>query len=116
MTGPGEAEADPLRVWVARPLPAGGRSAARLAALGHVPLLAPVLAVAPGDAPPPAGPVGGGGLTRAHAAGARAAGRGPVLREAGGDAAALAALIASDLSPGARLLHAAGRERKPEPA
>ncbi|WP_298953260.1 uroporphyrinogen-III synthase [uncultured Methylobacterium sp.] len=139
MTGSGEAEADPLRVWVARPLPAGARSAARLAALGHVPLLAPVLAVAPGDAPPPPGPFDGLLLTSANAAGplaaaslagaapvycvgartaaaARAAGLGPVLREAGGDAAALAALVASDLSPGARLLHAAGRERKPEPA
>ncbi|WP_238313204.1 uroporphyrinogen-III synthase [Methylobacterium crusticola] len=126
-----------MRVWVARPLPAGARTAGRLAALGHAPLLAPVLDLAPSGAPPPEGAFHGLVLTSANAvpalaaagygalpaycvgartaAAARAAGLGPVL-EAGGDAAALAQLIAAALAPGARLLHAAGRERKPEPA
>ena len=125
-----------LRVWVARPLPAGARTADRLAALGHRPLLAPVLDLAPSGAPAPAGPFDALVLTSASAvpaiagshlaalptycvgartaAAARAAGLGPV-HEAGGDARALADLVGVALPPGARLLHAAGRERKDEP-
>ncbi|MEH3145605.1 MAG: uroporphyrinogen-III synthase [Methylobacterium frigidaeris] len=136
MTGSGAAEGA-WRIWVARPRPAGERSAARLTTLGHAPLLAPVLDLAPGREPPPQGVFAGLILTSANAAGplaasglapgapvycvgartaaaARAAGLAPV-REAGGDAAALAALVAAELPPGTRLLHAAGRERKPEP-
>ncbi|WP_048426122.1 uroporphyrinogen-III synthase [Methylobacterium indicum] len=130
-----------MRVWVARPLPAGRRTAERVAALGHRPLLAPVLALAPSGAPPPDGPFDALVLTSASAipavagtrfaalpaycvggrtaAAARAAGLGSVhesVHEAAGDAAALAGLIGRTLPPGARLLHAAGRERKDEPA
>ncbi|BAQ44929.1 MULTISPECIES: uroporphyrinogen-III synthase [Methylobacterium] len=140
MTGPTEG-GTALRVWVARPLPAGRRTAERVAALGHRPLLAPVLALAPSGAPPPDGPFDALVLTSASAipavagtrfaalpaycvggrtaAAARAAGLGSVhesVHEAAGDAAALAGLIGRTLPPGARLLHAAGRERKDEPA
>ena len=136
MTGPREG-GTALRVWVARPLPAGRRTAERVAALGHRPLLAPVLDLAASGAPPPDGTFDALVLTSASAvapvagtrfaalpaycvgtrtaAVARAAGLGPV-HEAGGDAEALAGLIGRALPPGARLLHAAGRERKDEPA
>ncbi|KMO17334.1 uroporphyrinogen III synthase [Methylobacterium platani JCM 14648] len=126
-----------LGVWVARPVPAGARTAERVAALGHRPLLAPVLDLAPSGAPPPDGPFDALILTSASAvpavarsalaalpafcvgartaAAARAAGLDRV-REAGGDARALAALIGDALPRGARLVHAAGQERKDEPA
>ncbi|WP_208642350.1 uroporphyrinogen-III synthase [Methylobacterium terrae] len=126
-----------MRVWVARPLPAGARTAERVAGLGHRPLLAPVLDLAPSGAPPPVGPFDALVLTSASAvpavagsplaglpaycvggrtaAAAKAAGLRPV-HEAGGDARALAALIGAALPRGARLVHAAGRERKDEPA
>lgn len=125
-----------LRVWVARPLPAGARTAGRVAALGHRPLLAPVLDLALSGAPAPEGPFDALVLTSASAvpalagsplaalpaycvgartaSAAQAAGLGPV-HEAGGDALALAELIGRALPRGARLLHAAGRERKDEP-
>lgn len=125
-----------LGVWVARPLPAGARTAGRVAALGHRPLLAPVLDLALSGAPAPDGPFDALVLTSASAvpalagspftglpaycvgtrtaSAARAAGLGPV-HEAGGDALALADLIGQALPRGARLLHAAGRERKDEP-
>ncbi|TNC15379.1 uroporphyrinogen-III synthase [Methylobacterium terricola] len=126
-----------LHVWIARPLPAGARTAERVAGLGHHPLLAPVLDLAPSGAPPPEGPFDALVLTSASAipalagtplvalpaycvgartaATAREAGlRG--VQEAGGDARALADLIGAGLPRGARLVHAAGRERKDEPA
>ncbi|WP_244936242.1 uroporphyrinogen-III synthase [Methylobacterium currus] len=125
-----------LRVWVARPLPAGARTAERVAGLGHRPLLAPVLDLALSGAPAPEGPFDALVLTSASAvpalagsplaalpaycvgartaSAARAAGLGAV-HEAGGDALALADLIGRTLPRGARLLHAAGRERKDEP-
>ncbi|MGY2047481.1 uroporphyrinogen-III synthase [Methylobacterium sp. JK268] len=126
-----------LRVWVARPLPAGARTATRLAALGHAPLLAPVLDLAPSHAPAPEGPFDALILTSASAVpavagsawadlpaycvGSRTAEAAQAAglahpRVAGGDATALARLVAESLPPGARLLHAAGQERKPEPA
>jgi len=129
-----------LRVWVARAEPAAARTAARLGELGHAPLVAPVLAVRPTGAPLPDGWFDALVITSANAADAlteadaarlaglpvyavgrrtaeraRRAGLGPV-ETAEGDAAALAALIAERMPPGARLLHAAGRERKAEPA
>ncbi|SFL44657.1 uroporphyrinogen-III synthase [Methylobacterium pseudosasicola] len=127
-----------MRVWVARPEPGAARTGAALAARGHIPLVAPVLVVRPTDAPPPDGPFDGLLLTSANAVpalrnaeslrglpvfavGARTAalaleaGLGPV-REGPGDAAGLAALVASVLPAGGRLLHAAGTARKPEPA
>jgi uroporphyrinogen-III synthase len=125
-----------LRVWVARPLPAGARTAARVTALGHRPLLAPVLDLAPSGAPAPEGPFDALVLTSASAVpaltaspfgalpaycvgartadAARAAGL-EAVHEAGGDALALVDLIGRSLPRGARLLHAAGRERKDEP-
>ncbi|WP_375462866.1 uroporphyrinogen-III synthase [uncultured Methylobacterium sp.] len=130
-----------MRIWVARPEPGASRTAERLAALGHRPLVAPVLTVRPTGASLPQGAVDAILLTSANAlaallattevsslqgipvfaVGARTAALalrarlGPV--EAGaGDAAALAVLIAARLRPGARLLHVAGAERKAEPA
>ncbi len=127
-----------MRIWVARPEPGATRTGAALAELGHVPLVAPVLAVRPTAAAPPMGPFAALLLTSANAvpairdapalrglpvfavgartaALARAAGLGPV-REGPGDAAGLAALVAATLPPGQPLLHATGAERKPEPA
>ena len=127
-----------MRVWVARPEPGATRTGAALAARGHAPLVAPVLVVRPTGEAPPAGPFDALLLTSANAVpalrpvanlrdlpvfavGARTAalaaqaGFGPV-REGPGEAAGLAALVAGLLPPGARLLHAAGAERKAEPA
>ena len=125
-----------MRVWVARPEPGASQTGAALADLGHAPLVAPVLAIRPCPAPPPAGVFDGIVLTSANAVealaeahrgvpvfavGARTAacaeakGFGPVIAGPG-DGAGLAALVAAHLPPGARLLHPAGAERKPEPA
>ncbi|GJE38162.1 uroporphyrinogen-III synthase [Methylobacterium persicinum] len=125
-----------MRVWVARPEPGASRTGAALAGLGHEPLVAPVLVVCPVDGPVPQGPFDGILLTSAHAVpalgadlagvpvfavGARTAekaaraGFGPVV-EGPGDGAGLAALVMRHLRPGACLLHAAGTERKAEPA
>lgn len=126
-----------MRIWVSRPEPGAMRTGARLAALGHHPLVAPVLAVAPTQGDPPAGPYAGLLLTSANAlsgpprwarfaavpvfavgartgALARAAGFASV-RVADGDAAALARLVRATLPVGAALLHAAGAQRKAEP-
>ncbi|MGI6244827.1 MAG: uroporphyrinogen-III synthase [Pseudochelatococcus sp.] len=56
-----------LRVLVLRPQAAGLRTAARLAALGHVPLAAPVMSIAATGAPPPAGPFDALAVTSAAA-------------------------------------------------
>ncbi|MDP4024361.1 uroporphyrinogen-III synthase [Methylobacterium sp. NEAU 140] len=125
-----------MRVWVARPEPGAGRTGAALAGLGHAPLVAPVLAVRPTGALPPEGPFDGLVLTSANAvpavagiarglpvfavgartaAAAARAGLRPVI-EGPGDGTGLAARIRETMPPGARLLHAAGAERKPEPA
>ncbi|WP_346016940.1 uroporphyrinogen-III synthase [Methylobacterium sp. GC_Met_2] len=123
---------------MARPEPGATRTGAALAARGHASLVAPVLAVRPTGERPPDGPFDALLLTSANAmpalwgaaslrglpvfaVGARTAalaadaGFGPV--HAGpGDAAGLATLARRILAPGAHLLHAAGAERKPEPA
>jgi uroporphyrinogen-III synthase len=127
-----------LRVWVARPEPGATRTGAALAARGHAPLVAPVLAVRPTGAALPQGPFAALLLTSANAvpalrdavalrglpvfavgartaAQAREAGLGPV-REGPGDAAGLAAQVSDALSPGDALLHVTGAARKPEPA
>lgn len=129
-----------MRIWVARPEPGATRTGARLAALGHIPLVAPVLTLARTGASVPGGRFDGLILTSANAvdaldeadrrrlaglpvfavgartaAPARAAGFAEI-REAGGDAAALSGLIRTILPTGARLLHVAGADRKPEPA
>ncbi|MCJ2045663.1 uroporphyrinogen-III synthase [Methylobacterium sp. J-078] len=129
-----------MRIWVARPEPGASRTAHRLRDLGHRPLVAPVLAVAETGARLPAGRFAGLILTSTNAVAAlspderarfrdvpafavgartaaavRAAGLGDV-RIAGGDARSLAALVAASLPRGSALLHAAGAERKAEPA
>ncbi|MCJ2132908.1 uroporphyrinogen-III synthase [Methylobacterium sp. J-026] len=126
-----------MRVWVARPEPGAARTGAALTARGHVPLVAPVLVVRPTGAPPPDGTFDALLLTSANAVPmlrdaavprglpvfavgprtAALAGRAGLglVREGPGDAGGLAALVAGTLAPGARLLHAAGAERKPEP-
>lgn len=123
------------RVLVTRPAADARRTAARLAALGHEAVLAPVLAIAPTAEPAPAGPFDAVILTSANAlpfvpperkllptfvvgertaAAARAAGFARV-RVGAGEARSLARLVADHLRPPARLLHAAGRDRKAEP-
>ena len=126
-----------MRVLVLRPQADGDRTARKLAAHGHEAVVAPVLAIRQtGEAPPP-GPFGAAILTSAHAVPALASVEGgrdvPVfavgahtatvaaaagftdVRAAEGDAASLSALVGKSVPAGARLLHAAGRERKPEP-
>ncbi|MGU3359907.1 uroporphyrinogen-III synthase [Methylobacterium sp. M6A4_1b] len=129
-----------MRIWVARPEPGATRTGARLAALGHRPLVAPVLTVHPTGARLPQDAFAGLILTSANAvtalgpedcarlrtiptftvgsrtaALAHAAGFADV-REAAGEATSLARLVGASLARGARLLHAAGAERKAEPA
>lgn len=130
-----------MRIWIARPEPGASRTAARVAGLGHAPLVAPVFTLAPTGSALPPGPFDGILLTSANAvlalagtglatgpdripvfavgsrsaAAAREAGLRRVL-DAQGDAAALAKLVIATLPAGARLLHPAGEERKAEPA
>ena len=124
-----------MRVLVTRPSPGAERTADRLTAMGHEPVVAPLLAIrATGEPVPGAADAlvvtsaqavpAMGGLDRdlpVLAVGARTA---QTLREAGfrdvragpGAAAGLARLAAADLPRGIRLLHVAGRDRKAEPA
>ncbi|KQP65921.1 uroporphyrinogen-III synthase [Methylobacterium sp. Leaf112] len=129
-----------MRIWVARPEPGATRTGQRLRALGHVPLVAPVLAIRPTGTVLPDGAFAGLLLTSTNAVAAltaadrarfatlpvfavgartaalaRRAGLGAV-REAGGDAAALSALVRATLPAGSALLHVAGAEGKSEPA
>ncbi len=124
-----------MRVLVTRPQPGAARTAARLAGLGHEPVVAPLLVIEPGGEAPPGEAFDAVLVTSAQAVpfldalprdrpafavGARTA---QALREAGftrvttgpGDAAGLARLIAGAMPPGAALLHPAGRDRKAEP-
>lgn len=130
-----------LGIWIARPEPGASRTAERVAAMGFEPVVAPVLTVRPTGAGIPAAGYAGLLLTSAHAVSALASGGGlsalcgtPVftvgartaamaaqaglgpVHDAGGDAAALVRLVLSRLPAGAALLHAAGAERKAEPA
>jgi uroporphyrinogen-III synthase len=125
-----------MRILVMRPRAQGEATAARLAALGHEPIVAPLLTIMPTDEKPPAGPLDALIVTSANAVpslagfdkalplfavGARTA---ALAREAGfaascaaeGDAGDFAALVAGALRAGSRLLHIAGRDHKPEPA
>jgi uroporphyrinogen-III synthase len=125
-----------MRVLVVRPEAQASASAARLAAAGHDPLVAPVLSIEATGAPPPAGPFAAVVVTSANAApalfslkqasdlpvfavGRRTAamldtmGCGPTVSAP--DAVSLARLVAEQLAP-ARLLLIAGRDRKGEPA
>lgn len=124
-----------MRIWVSRPEPGAARTARRLDGLGHAALVAPVLRIVPTGDAVPAGAFDGLILTSGNAVpatvslprdrlvfavGARTAER---ARRAGfsrvlcaeGDAGDLAALVVRTLSPGSRLLHAAGEDRKAEP-
>lgn len=126
-----------MRIWVSRPEPGASRTARRLAELGHAALVAPVLRIAPSDGPLPTGRFDGLILTSANAAAPLAAAglpEAPVfavgtrtaeraeragLRSvhcADGDAVSLARLVAAHVRPGGALLHAAGEDRKAEPA
>jgi uroporphyrinogen-III synthase len=130
-----------MRIWIARPEPGATRTALRLTDLGHDPLVAPVLAMAATGDAMPAGPFDGVLVTSANAVAAlsawapcrdgvavpvfcvgsrtawaaREAGL-PQIRNARGDAAALARLVQRTLPAGGRLLHLAGADRKAEPA
>ena len=133
-----------MRVAVTRPEPQASRTAQRLIAAGHTPILAPLLVFRPlpagpidaasfdalaitsrsavaalaalaGSEPDQAGmealrtlPVFAVGEATADAA--RATGFAHVT-SANGDAAALAALLAERLAPGARILHLAGADQ-----
>lgn len=132
------ARAAPL-VLVTRAEEDGRRTAAALEAMGFRPLVAPLIATRATGAAPPPGPFDAVLVTSAKAAAflaeapvdvaavpvfavgprtaeaARAAGARDV-RIAEGDAASLARLVSASLSQGARLLHVAGEDRKPEPA
>ena len=125
-----------MRILVVRPAPAAFRTAARLAERGHAAVVAPVLAVRPTGTPPPAGPFDALVLTSANAAEPardHGGGRLPVfcvgaetaavartagfadVTTAGRDATALAEFVRGRRPPPARLLLAAGRDRKAEP-
>jgi uroporphyrinogen-III synthase len=125
-----------MQVLVTRARADAERTARRLAARGHVAVVAPVIAIAPTGAPAPQEPWDALVLTSAHAvpmlaglsardrpafavgartaAAARAAGFADV-RQANADALGLSRLIAAAMPPPATLLHATARERKTEP-
>ena len=125
-----------MRILITRPQAEAERTAARLIALGHEPVIAPVLRIERTEDTPPSGSFDALIVTSVNAVPALADledGRAPPVfavgartaaavaaegfadvRAGGGGAAALAALIAKSLNPGARLLHIAGRDRKPE--
>lgn len=126
-----------MRVLVTRPQPDAARTAARLAELGHEAIIDPLLQFEPLEIRKfPAGPFAAIAATSANAM--RAAGEmeaieafrvlplyavggqtAAVAREAGfenvidcdGDAAALAAMLARQIAPPARVLHLAGEAR-----
>jgi uroporphyrinogen-III synthase len=123
-----------MRVLLTRPREQAEATARRLAALGHEPLVAPLLTIVPVAGDPPREPFHALVVTSANAVSAldrvvaklpvfavgertaariRKAGFGEVTAEA--DAGRLATRIAGAIPRGARLLHVAGRDRKPEP-
>ncbi|HEX8665058.1 MAG TPA: uroporphyrinogen-III synthase [Beijerinckiaceae bacterium] len=123
-----------MRVLVTRPRGQAEATARRLAELGHEALTAPLLTVVATGAPAPPGPFAAlivtsanavpalGGLDKAFpvfAVGARTAAlvgnAGFATVTAAADAEALAETILKAVPPGARLLHVAGRDHKPEP-
>jgi uroporphyrinogen-III synthase len=128
-----------VRILVTRPRGQAEATARRLAALGHEPVLAPVLEIVPTGEAPPGGPCAAVLLTSQNAVPALAAERARfgatpifavgtrtaeaarrsgfgIVEEAGGDGLALLAYVRDRLPAGAQLLHAAGRDRKAEPA
>ena len=128
-----------MRVQVTRPRDQAAATARRLRELGHEAVLAPALEIAPSREPAPPRRYDAVLVTSANAAPALAAerarfGQTPVLavggrsaaaalasgfdtvQQAAGDGIALVNLVRQACPPGARLLHAAGRDRKAEPA
>jgi uroporphyrinogen-III synthase len=124
-----------MRVLVTRPQADAERTARELAARGHEAVLAPVLRIAPTDQEPPSGAFDAILLTSANAVPTLASLGAPVedlpiftvgertaaaaagyrdVHTAEGDAASLAGLVARTAAPGARLLHIAGLNRKPD--
>jgi uroporphyrinogen-III synthase len=124
-----------MRILITRPREQGEATAARLRALGHDAVVAPLLTIAPTGETSPAGPFDALIVTSANAVpaltafdkalpifavGERTA---SLAREAGftevrsaeGDGRRLAALVTRIIAPGALLLHVAGRDRKREP-
>jgi len=132
-----DAAAAPL-VLVLRAPQDARRTAERLEAMGFRALPAPLIETRETGEPPPAGPFDAVVATSAKAAahlaravdltvtpvfvvGARSAEAARAawardVRTGAGNAEALAALVAESLPRGARLLHVAGEDRKPEPA
>jgi uroporphyrinogen-III synthase len=124
-----------MQVLVTRAKADAERTARRLAARGHVAVVAPVIAIEPTGAAPPEEQWDALVLTSAHAvpmlaglcardrptfavgartaAAARAAGFEDVQSDA--DALGLSRLIVAAMPPAATLLHATARERKTEP-
>ena len=128
-----------MRVLVTRPQAQAAATARRLRELGHEAMLAPVLEIVPTGEPAPEGTFDALLLTSANAVPAAATervrfGSAPVLAvgsrtaaaaresgygmvtQAGGDSPALVTLVRQMVPAGARLLHAAGQDRKAEPA
>lgn len=128
-----------MKVLVTRPRGQAEATARRLAALGHEALRAPVLDVVPTEEPVPAGPFDALLVTSSNAVPALAAERERLSRitafavgrrtadqlrvagfasveEAAGDSLDLVWLVRASVPSGARLLYAAGRDRKVEPA
>jgi uroporphyrinogen-III synthase len=120
------------RVLVLRPEPDAGRTAAKLAAQGFEPIIAPLFAVMDAGEAPPAGPFNAALVTSAHGAERLAAGAALALpvfaigaqtarvaAEAGfseihiadGDRHSLVELVAGTLPAGASLIAALGRDR-----
>lgn len=127
-----------MQVLVTRPTNDSRRTAKRLIAAGHVPVIAPVLTIEPTAAPPPAGRFDALIVTSAngarqldalpgwsdnviYAVGPRTAdairerGNPTVLHVADGDAISLSAMIQNDLSTRASLLHVTAINHKLEP-
>lgn len=127
-----------MRVLVVRPDADAQRSAARLAARGHEAIVAPVLRIEATGEPAPEGRFDAVAVTSPNAVPALASIRDriagaplfavgrrtaevmaaaglPGARVADGEAASLARLVAGTIPAGARVLHVAGRDRKPEP-
>ncbi|MFL5218508.1 MAG: uroporphyrinogen-III synthase, partial [Microvirga sp.] len=123
-----------MRVLLLRPRRQAEATALRLESLGHAPLVAPLLRIDETAARPPGGSFAALVVTSANgvpalarfaeplpvyavgertAALIRAAGFGDVTAEP--DATRLAARIVASVRRGARVLHIAGRDRKPEP-
>lgn len=129
-----------MRLLVTRPQPQADVTARRLAALGHTPIVAPLVEIVAEETALPLAGVGAVAVTSAAAI--RALGTASVdldalrrlplfavgartaeaarqagftdVRTAGGDAAALAGLLAAALPAGSTVLHAAGRDRAVE--